>query len=40
MKIELHSVKVREVAEGYEDNAEAGVKGYGSKTQCCYRYNQ
>ena len=28
MKIELHSVKVREVAEGYEDNAEAGVKGY------------
>ena len=26
MKIELHSVKVREVAEGYEDNAEAGVK--------------
>ena len=31
MKIELKEVTVRELAEGYEDNAEGGVTGYGGK---------
>ena len=29
MKIELHEITIREIAEGYIDNAEEGVKGYG-----------
>lgn len=29
MKIELHELTVREIANGYIDNAEEGVKGYG-----------
>ena len=28
MKIELHEIPVREVAEGYVDSAENGVRGY------------
>lgn len=31
MKIELQEISIREVAEGYEDNAEDGVFGYGGK---------
>lgn len=31
MKIELKEITVRELAEGYEDNAEEGVVGYGGK---------
>jgi hypothetical protein len=31
MKIELQDVTVRELAEGYEDNDEAGVVGYSGK---------
>jgi hypothetical protein len=31
MKIDLKKVKVRELTEGFEDNAEAGVVGYGGK---------
>jgi len=31
MKIELHKVTVRELVEGYVDDAESGVRGYGSK---------
>ena len=31
MKIELKEITVRELAEGYKDNAEAGVVGYGGK---------
>lgn len=31
MKIELHETTVRELVEGYEDNDEAGVVGYGAK---------
>lgn len=31
MKIELKEITVRELAEGYEDNAEEGVTGYGGK---------
>jgi hypothetical protein len=31
MKIELHEITVRELADGYKDNAEGGVVGYGGK---------
>jgi len=31
MKIELKEITVRELADGYEDNAEDGVVGYGGK---------
>lgn len=31
MKIELHEIPVREVAEGYLDSAEGGVVGYGGR---------
>jgi hypothetical protein len=31
MKIELHEIKVSELFEDFEDNAEAGVIGYGGK---------
>lgn len=29
MKIELHEIPIREVANGYKDSQEGGVKGYG-----------
>jgi Protein of unknown function DUF262/HNH endonuclease len=31
MKIELKEITVRELADGYEDNAEGGVVGFGAK---------
>ena len=31
MEIELKEITVRELADGYEDNAENGVKGFGGK---------
>jgi hypothetical protein len=31
MKIELHEITVKELAEGYRDNAEGGVVGFGGK---------
>ncbi|MBL7975568.1 MAG: DUF262 domain-containing protein, partial [Candidatus Kapabacteria bacterium] len=31
MKIELRTITVKELAEGYKDNAEQGVIGYGGK---------
>lgn len=31
MKIELHHIKVRDVVEGYYDNAEQGAGGYGGR---------
>lgn len=31
MKIELHEITIRELTEGYEDNGDDGVKGYGGK---------
>lgn len=31
MKIELKEITVRELTDGYEDNAEAGVVGYGGR---------
>lgn len=31
MKIELNKIKIRDLVEGYENNNENGVKGYGGK---------
>jgi hypothetical protein len=31
MKIELKEIPIHELTQGYEDNAEAGVVGYGGK---------
>ena len=31
MKIELHKITVRELTDGYKDNADAGVVGFGGK---------
>ena len=31
MKIELHEIPIREVAEGYVDNAENGVVAYSGR---------
>src|SRR5690606_20148243 len=31
MKIELQEITVRELSQGYEDNAEGGVTGFGGK---------
>ncbi|WP_428047175.1 HNH endonuclease family protein [Candidatus Proelusimicrobium excrementi] len=31
MKIELKEISIRELAEGYQDNSEGGVTGYGGK---------
>ena len=31
MKIELRAISVKELSDGYKDNAEAGVVGYGGK---------
>ena len=31
MKIELHSIPIREIVEGYSDTGEGGVTGYGGK---------
>jgi len=31
MKIELHEITVRELAEAYKDNADEGVVGYGGR---------
>ncbi|NMB69077.1 MAG: DUF262 domain-containing protein [Chloroflexi bacterium] len=40
MKIELHEITVREVAEKYADNAEEGVVGYGGKLNIRPRYQR
>lgn len=31
MQIELHEIKIRDIVEGYEDNEECGVVGYGGR---------
>lgn len=31
MKITLHTIKVRELVDGYVDNDEAGVVGFGGR---------
>jgi hypothetical protein len=40
MKIELHEVTVREVAENYVDNAEEGVVGYNGKLNIRPKYQR
>ena len=40
MKIELREMTVREVAEGYVDNAEEGVMGYGGKLTIRPKYQR
>lgn len=40
MEIELHRLTIREVLEGYEDNAEEGVVAYGGKLDIRPRYQR
>lgn len=40
MKIELHEITVREIANGYIDNAEEGVKGYGGQLNIRPKYQR
>jgi len=40
MKIELHEISIREVAEKYVDNAEEGVVGYNSKLNIRPKYQR
>lgn len=40
MKIELHEITIREVAEGYIDNAEEGVVGYGGRLNIRPKYQR
>ena len=48
MKITLHTIKIRELVNGYQDNDEDGVIGFGGKLdirppyqrEFCYKDNQ
>ena len=40
MKIELHKIPVREVVDGYQDNAEEGVVAYGGKLDVRPKYQR
>jgi len=40
MNIELHEITVREVAEGYVDNSEEGVVGYGGRLNIRPKYQR
>lgn len=40
MKIELHEITIREVVEGYVDNAEEGVIGYGGRLDIRPKYQR
>ena len=40
MKIDLHEITVRDVAEGYVDNAEEGVLGYGGRLNIRPKYQR
>jgi len=40
MKIELHEITVRDVAEGYVDNTEEGVVGYNGKLNIRPKYQR
>ena len=40
MKIELHEISVRQVAEGYVDNAEEGVVGYAGRLNIRPKYQR
>ncbi len=40
MKIEMHEITVRQAAQGYADNAEEGVVGYGGKLNIRPKYQR
>ena len=40
MKIELHHIKVRDLANGYENSNEEGVIGYGGKLDIRPKYQR
>ncbi|MDD2349541.1 MAG: DUF262 domain-containing protein, partial [Kiritimatiellae bacterium] len=40
MNIKLHEITVRDVAEGYVDNAEEGVVGYGGRLNIRQKYQR
>ena len=40
MKIELHKITIRELVEGYRDNDEEGVVGYGGKLDIRPKYQR
>lgn len=40
MKIELHEITIAEISEGYTDNAEEGVKGYGGRLNIRPKYQR
>ncbi len=40
MKIELHEIKIEEICNGYVDNAEEGVVGYGGKLNIRPKYQR
>lgn len=40
MKIELHEIKIRDLVEGYENNEEEGVVGYGGKLNIRPKYQR
>lgn len=40
MKIELHEISIAEIANGYADNAEEGVVGYGGKLNIRPKYQR
>ena len=40
MKIDLHRIKVRDVCDGYRDNAEEGVVAYGGKLDVRPKYQR
>ena len=40
MKIDLHRIKVRDVVDGYTDNNEEGVVGYGGKLNIRPKYQR
>lgn len=40
MKIELHKITIREIVDGYKDNLEEGVSGYGGKLNIRPKYQR
>lgn len=40
MKIELHEIAIKEIAKGYVDNAEEGVRGYGGRLNIRPKYQR
>lgn len=40
MKVELHRIKIRDIAEGFVDNEAEGVKGYGGRLDIRPRYQR